>query len=90
MVAGELGTTILNLGGYFVIGFIAGAILIYGFTKKLYLALGIGIAVGVLFFYGADSYIHFLSQVKQVPPPPESRQLEPTITAIANRLQNSF
>lgn len=90
MVAGDLGSTILSFGGYFVLGFIAAAILVYGFTKKLYLALGIGVVVGVLFFYGAGSYIHFLAQVKQVPQPEESRQLEPTTYVMVNALRHSF
>jgi len=76
MVALDLfSPAVMDFGGYFFLGFLAGAILIYSFTRKLYLAIVVGVAMGVLFFYGAGSYSHFMAQVKQVqPPPPSSSQ----------------
>jgi hypothetical protein len=65
---------ILDFGGYFFLGFLAGGILIYSFTRKLYLSIVVGLAMGVLFFYGAGYYEHFMTQVRQLPAPPESSQ----------------
>lgn len=70
MVALDLSNpAIVDFGGYFFLGFLAGAILIYSFTRKLYLSIVVGLAFGVLFFYGAGYYDHFLAHVKAVPAP---------------------
>ena len=50
MVVGEIATLLLTLGAKFFVGFLLGVFGGFFVTKSVYIALGVGVAIGALFF----------------------------------------